>query len=67
MKQLDLFEDADFAPVNYIVETQGFSGHKITGCATLEEAHIAFSNCSLGALRSVTSPTGQDVSDFIPF
>ena len=67
MKQLDLFSNEDYSPINYLVTTQGFSGYKETGCATIEEARIAFGNCSMGALRSVTSPTGLDVSRFIPF
>jgi hypothetical protein len=53
--------------VNYIVVTQGWSGRKVTECETEEEAWKAYSDCSLGALRSVTSPTGKDVYKFIPY
>jgi len=52
---------------NYIVTTQGFSGKKITYCETIEEAETALSDCSIGALTDVYSPTGKDVSVFVPF
>ena len=53
--------------VNYIVTTQGFSGKKVTECETIEQVNRAFGDCSFGALKSVSSPTGKDVDDWIPF
>lgn len=53
--------------VNYIVTTQGWSGHKVTECETEDEAWVALGDCSIGALTEVYSPTGMDVSQFIPF
>ena len=67
MKQLMLFKESELPPINYLVITQGFSGYKETGCATLEEVSKAMGDCSMGALVRVTSPMGFDVSDFIPY
>lgn len=53
--------------VNYVVTTQGWSGKKVTECETEEEAWEALADCSLGALTSVSSPTGKNISQFIPF
>lgn len=53
--------------VNYIVETRGFSGIKITECETEKEVWDAIGRASFGALYSVKSPNGKDVSQFIPF
>ena len=53
--------------INYIVTTQGWSGKKVTECETEGEARKALSNCSLGSLVNVTSPTGKDVSQFVPY
>ena len=53
--------------VNYIVKTQGWSGTKITECETEDEVWAAMSDCSLGALFTVESPTGMSVDQFIPF
>ena len=53
--------------VNYIVTTQGFSGKKITECETEQEAWKALDDCSFGALTDVSSPTGKDVSEFVPY
>lgn len=52
--------------INYVVVTQGWSGKKVTECETEDEAWKAISNCSFGALVSVSSPTGKSVSQFIP-
>ena len=53
--------------VNYVVTTQGWSGKKVTECETEEEARNALDDCSFGALTNVSSPTGKDVSQFVPF
>lgn len=53
--------------VNYIVTTQGWSGKKVTPCNTKSEVWVALDDCSLGALTSVSSPTGKTTSDFVPF
>lgn len=53
--------------INYIVTTQGFSGRKVTECETKQEVWAAIGNCSFGALTEVYSPTGKDVSEFLPF
>lgn len=62
---LDFYKGDDI--VNYIVTTQGFSGRKVTICQTIEEVQEALCDCSLGALTSVSSPIGKDVSKFIPY
>lgn len=61
MKQLELYA------INYIVTTQGWSGKKVTKCNTEEEAWVALGDCSIGALTEVDSPTGKDVSMFVPY
>ena len=53
--------------INYIVTTKGWSGKKVTECETEGEAREALGNCSFGALTSVSSPTGKDTSQFVPF
>jgi len=53
--------------VNYIVTTEGWSGRKVTKCETPEEVSRALGDCSFGALTMVDSPTGKDVSEFVPF
>ena len=53
--------------INYIVTTQGWSGKKVTECKTEDEAWEALRNCSFGALTDVSSPSGKDVSQFVPF
>lgn len=53
--------------VNYIVTTQGWSGKKVTECTTKEEVNYALGDCSFGALTDVQSPTGLDVTEWIPF
>lgn len=53
--------------INYIVTTKGWSGKKVTECETEVEAWEALHDCSFGALTSVTSPTGKDVNQFVPF
>lgn len=41
MKQLPLFKESELPKINYLVRTQGFSGYKETGCATIEEVEKA--------------------------
>lgn len=53
--------------INYIVTTQGWSGKKVTECETEDEAWKALSDCSLGALTNVFSPTGKSIRQFVPF
>lgn len=53
--------------VNYTVTTRGWSGKEVTECETEDEAWEALHDCSFGALTNVTSPTGKDVSQFVPF
>lgn len=53
--------------INYVVTTQGWSGKKVTECETEAEVWKALGNCSIGALRTVSSPTGKSVSQFTPF
>lgn len=53
--------------VNYVVTTQGWSGRKVTECETEEQAWKALGDCSFGALANVSSPTGKDVSQFVPY
>lgn len=53
--------------INYVVTTQGWSGKKVTKCETEYEARKALGDCSFGALTDVSSPTGKDVSQFVPF
>lgn len=53
--------------VHYVVTTQGWSGKKVTECETEEQAWEALGDCSFGALTDVSSPTGKDVSHFVPF
>lgn len=53
--------------VQYVVTTQGWSGKKVTECETEDEAWKALSNCSLGSLVNVSSPTGKSVGQFVPF
>ena len=57
----------DTSIVNYVVTTKGFSGTKVTYCTTEEQVYKALSNCSIGALASVTSPTGKSVTNFVPY
>ena len=53
--------------INYIVTTQGWSGKKVTECETEDEARKALGDCSFGALVNVSSPTGKDVRQFVPY
>jgi hypothetical protein len=53
--------------INYIVEVTGVSKTKTTACTTVSEVWKAIGNGPFGALYTVTSPTGFDVSKFTPF
>ena len=51
----------------YEVTSQGWSGKKVTECETEDEVWKALGDCSFGALTNVSSPSGKDVSQFVPF
>lgn len=53
--------------VNYVVTTQGRSGYKVTECESEAEVWKALGDCSFGALKNVSSPTGKSVIQFVPF
>ena len=54
--------------VNYIVTTQCWNyGKRVTECTTVEEAWDAVGARSFGGLYDVSSPTGLDVYDFVPY
>ena len=53
--------------VNYIVRIQDWNGTLEVECETEREAWNAIGTKIFGGLHHVSSPTGKDVSDFIPF
>ena len=53
--------------VNYIVHIQDWHGHRQVECKTEKEAWDAIGSCAFGGLYQVSSPTGKDTYDFIPF
>ena len=53
--------------INYVVSTQGWRGKKVTECETEDEVWAALSNCGIGSLTNVSSPTGKSVDKFVPF
>lgn len=53
--------------VHYVVTTWGRLGEKVTECETEDEAWEALDDLSFGELKYVSSPTGKDVSQFVPF
>ena len=67
MREQEMLEQFMKKQINYIVKTQGWSGIKVTECETVAEARKALGDCSFGALTSVRSPTGKDISQFVPF
>lgn len=52
---------------NYIVTTQCWNGKRVTHCETINEVWEAIGKMAFGGIYSVQSPTGLDVSDFVPF
>jgi hypothetical protein len=53
--------------VNYIVHIQDWNGHSKVECETEKEVWEAIGKSSFLAGYQVESPTGKDVSDFVPF
>lgn len=52
--------------VNYLVSIVD-TGRRIVECETKEQVLEALGETSLGSLYEVTSPTGKDIEEFIPF
>jgi len=61
MEQDNLF-DAD-----YIVFIRDWYGHRHIPCNTEAKVWDAIGHCAIGGLYEVSSPTGKNVNDFIPF
>lgn len=53
--------------INYIVKIKDTKGDRALGCANVEEVYSALGSGSFGALTSVSSPAGLDVSQFVSF
>lgn len=53
--------------INYIVTIDEIGGRCKIFCNTEDEAWNAVGKASFAALYQVESPTGKDVSDFIPY
>ena len=52
---------------NYVVVTRSFKGTVTTHCNTVEEAWDAIGDMTFGGIYDVTSPTGLDTEEFVPF
>lgn len=52
---------------NYVVWVQDANGARIINCDTIKEVWAAIGSRTMGGLYRVSSPTGQDCSDFIPY
>lgn len=53
--------------INYIVEIHDWHGTRKIECETINETWEAIGSRAFGGLYNVGSPTGKDVSEFIPF
>lgn len=53
--------------INYIVTIDDWFGHREICCETELDAWDAIGSRTFGGLYKVSSPTGLDTSDFIPF
>jgi hypothetical protein len=53
--------------VNYIVHIQDWNSSRSIECSTKEDAWKALNSMAFGGLYQVVSPTGKDVTEFIPF
>lgn len=59
--------DLEPTPINYIVHIQDSRGKRQIGCVTVQEVYRAKGTAYIGAITSVSSPVGLDVSQFIPY
>lgn len=53
--------------VNYVVSICDWNGRRTVECETVDQVWDAIGSRTFGGLYEVSSPTGQDCSEFIPF